>query len=480
MTNSAKLFSALAFACLLSIPGCASKPASKSDRDQPSKIQDPEPSASKSGWDLLPEILNRIKAPTFPDRAFDITKFGAVADGETDCTGAIRKAIARCHNAGGGRVVVPGNGTYRTGPIHLKSNVNLVVSKGATLSFSDRFMDYLPPVLVRLEGVECMSLSPLIYANNCENIAVTGKGTLLGNGKAWWDWRKSKGRPYRAMNSQVKKWGQEGTPVAERVAARENFHWCPTFIAPYNSRNILIEGVTLIDGPFWNVVPVYCENVTVRGLTIRNHGPNGDGCNPDSSRYVLIEDCVFDTGDDCIAIKSGRNNDGRRVGRPSEYIVIRNCKMKDGHGGVVMGSEMSGDVRHVYAENCEMDSPNLDRALRIKTNSVRGGTVEHVYMRNVKIGRVKRAVFRVNFLYGEKDSGEFTPVVRNVHLENVTCERSREAVRIEAYERSPVTNVTLKNCTFNKVRKPSILKHVKNFTVENVTIGGKKVDNQLR
>ncbi len=432
-----------------------------------------------SGWDQLPAILEHIKAPEFPDRDFDVTNFGAKADGKTDCSDAIKKAIAKCHEARGGRVLVPGNGTYLTGPIHLKSNVNLEVAKGATLLFSDNFTDYLPPVLIRWEGEECYSYSPLIYANNCENIAVTGEGTLNGNGKTWWDWRKSDGEPYRAANNIKKEWCESKKPVAERILAKKDFHWCPTFIAPYNSKNILIEGLTLIDGPFWNVVPVYCENVTVRNLTIRNHGPNGDGCNPDSCKYVLIEGCVFDTGDDCIAIKSGKNTDGRRVNRPSEYIVVRNCKMIDGHGGIVMGSEMTGGVRNVYAEDCEMDSPNLDRALRIKTNSVRGGTVENVYMRNVNVGQVGEAVFKVNFQYGEKDTGDFTPAVRNINLENVTCNKSEYGLLLNAYERSPVTGINIKNCSFNNVEKGNILNHVKGLKVDNLKINGKPVDDNL-
>jgi polygalacturonase len=435
--------------------------------------------APNGGWEQLPGILKNIKTPTFPDRDFDITQFGAKADGKTDCTEAIKKAIAKCHEAGGGRVLVPAGGTYYTGPIHLKSNVHLEVSKGAALLFSDNFMDYLPPVLIRWEGEECYSLSPLIYANNCENIAVTGRGILQGNGETWWNWRKSEGEPYRAANNVKKEWSQSKKPVAERILAKKNFHWCPTFISPYNSKSILIDGLTLIDGPFWNVHPVYCRSVIVRNLTIRNQGPNGDGCNPDSCQYVLIEGCLFDTGDDCIAIKSGKNEDGRRVNRPSEYIVVRNCTMKEGHGGVVMGSEMTGGVRSVYAEDCEMDSPNLDRALRIKTNSVRGGTVENVYMRNVKVGQVADAVFKVNFLYGEKDTGAFTPTVRNINMENVICNKSKYGVRIDAYERSPVSGLHLKNCRFMDVHEGNILNHVKDVKVDNVKINGKLVDDNL-
>lgn len=426
-------------------------------------------SQPRVGWERLPEILGRIKAPVFPDRDFDITDFGAAGDGKTKCTEAFDKAIKACHQAGGGRVVVP-EGIFLTGPIHLRSNVCLEVGKGATILFSDRFEDYLPAVLIRWEGRECYNLSPLIYANGCRNIAVTGRGTLDGQGKAWWSWRKGSGDPYRKSNNQNAKWARENVPLAKRVQGGKDFHWCPTFISPVKCQNVLIEGLTIIDGPFWNVHPLYCENVTVRNLTIINHGPNGDGCNPDSCRDVLIEDCYFDTGDDCIAIKSGRNNDGRRVNIPSENIVVRRCKMKDGHGGVVMGSEMSGGVRNVFIEDCTMDSPNLDRALRIKTNSVRGGFVENVYMRNVSIGQVGDAVLKINFYYGEKDTGQFTPRVRNINMENVTSKKSKYGLLIQAYERAPVTDIRIKNCSFQNVDKPNVLEGVKNVRFNNVKI----------
>ena len=177
---------------------------------------------------------------------------------------------------------------------------------------------------------------------------------------------------------------------------------------------MLIEGVTFTNSPMWIINPVLCENVTVRGVTVDSHGPNNDGCDPESCRNVLIEDCVFDTGDDCIAIKSGRNADGRRIGVPSENIIIRDCQMKDGHGGVVLGSEMSGGIRNVFVENCEMDSPNLDRAIRLKSNSLRGGYLENLFVRNVKVGQVADAVVRINLNY-DKDRGEHPPTVRE-HL----------------------------------------------------------------
>ncbi|MDD5063049.1 MAG: glycosyl hydrolase family 28 protein, partial [Candidatus Marinimicrobia bacterium] len=200
--------------------------------------------------------------------------------------------------------------------------------------------------------------------------------------------------------------------------------------------------------------------------------PNNDGCNPESCRNVLIKDCYFDTGDDCIAIKSGRNGDGRRIKVPSENIIIQGCRMKDGHGGVVIGSEMSGDVRNIFAENCIMDSPNLDRALRIKTNSLRGGVVENIYMRDVTVGVVSDAVVRIYFYYAEGDVGQYTPVVRNVYIENVSSKQSKYALLLEGYERSPIANVQLKNCRFDGVKKSSIIKNVRDLNMKDVYING--------
>jgi polygalacturonase len=210
-------------------------------------------------------------------------------------------------------------------------------------------------------------------------------------------------------------------------------------------------------------------------MKVSSLGPNNDGCDPECCKNVLIKNCDFSTGDDCIAIKSGRNNDGRRVNVPSENIVIQDCRMNDGHGGVVIGSEVSGSVRNVYAENCVMDSPNLDRALRIKTNSVRGGIVENVFMRNIKIGQVTEAVILVSFKYQEGDTGKFTPIVRNIYVSNVTSEKSNYGLFLDAYERSPVTNVVIENCKFNGVKNNNLLSFTKDLTFKEFYINGKLV-----
>ncbi|MCS7337322.1 MAG: glycoside hydrolase family 88 protein [Verrucomicrobiae bacterium] len=430
----------------------------------PMKIEG-NPALSKEGWALVPEILARIKPPVFPDRDFVITDYGAVGDGKTDCTKAIARAIEACHKAGGGRVVVP-PGNYHTGPIRLLSNVNLHVAEGATLLFSTNTTDYLPPVLTRWEGLELYNYSPLIYAYGQENIAVTGKGTLDGRGEPWWPWKgRWKNRQDWANNPQQQKSARDrlieqarnNVPVSQRVYG-EGDYLRPNLFAPHSCRNVLVEGVRVLNSPMWHLNPVLCTNVIIRNVTIIGHGPNNDGCNPESCTDVLIEGCYFDTGDDCIAIKSGRNEDGRRIGIPSSNIVIRRCTMRDGHGGVVIGSEISGGCKNVFAEDCEMDSPNLDRVLRFKSNAVRGGVVENVYMRNVKVGQVARAVLEIDFLYEEGTNGMFMPVVRNVVMENISVQRTPRVLYVVGFPGAEIKNVRIYNSVFRQVEQDDVVK----------------------
>ncbi len=427
--------------------------------------------AFATGWESVPEILSRIKPPQFPAKDFVITDYGAVAGGTNDCTEAIRKAITAGHAAGGGRVVVPA-GLFLTGAVHLKSNVNLHIAEGATLKFSPDPAKY-PVVFTRWEGIECMNYSPLIYGFEQENIAVTGKGVLDGSAslETWWGWNNKAERPTKQVTARKKliEMGEKGVPVEQRVFGEGSF-LRPNFIQPYRCRNVLIEGITINNSPMWEIHPVLCTNVTVRGVTIVTHGSNNDGCNPESCRDVLIEDCLFDTGDDCIAIKSGRNNDGRRVNVPSENIIVRNCTMKDGHGGVVMGSEISGHCRNVFVENCKMDSPNLDRALRFKNNAVRGGIIENVFMRNCEVGRVAEAVLTIDLLYEEGTNGPHRPIVRNIALERVNSTSSPRVMHIAGFPGAVIDNVRFSDCTFRGVNAAEKLSGAGTITFYNVTI----------
>jgi polygalacturonase len=431
------------------------------------------PGAARIGWDSVPAIMARIRPPKFPARDFNITNFGAIADGKSDSTEAIRKAIAACNAAGGGRVVIPA-GTFLTGAIHLKSNVNLHVSEGATLKFSTDPQKYLPIVYTRFEGTECMNYSPLIYAFEQTNIAITGRGTLDGSAsnENWWAWarRKEGGEaPARASVRKLLDFGERGVPLKDRVFGKGEY-LRPSFIQPYRSHNILIEGIQIINSPMWEVHPVLSTNITVRGVKISTHGPNNDGCDPESSRDVLIEDCVFDTGDDCIAIKSGRDNDGRRVNVPSENIIVRNSTMKDGHGGVVMGSECSGGIRNVFIENCHMDSPNLERALRFKSNARRGGFAENVFMRNVEVGRVKESILTIDFMYETGPNGPYKPIVRNVTLENVRSASSPRVMWIASFPGAVIDNVNLVDCVFRGVDASEVVQASGTISFKNVTI----------
>ncbi len=410
-------------------------------------------------------MLARIRPPHFPERDFPIVRYGAREGGREMATPAIAAAIAACSAAGGGRVTVP-PGRFLTGAIHLKSNVDLHLEEGATLLFSNDPKHYLPLVYTRFEGTECMNYSPLIYAWEQTNIAITGSGVLDGQADAdhWWP-MKSQARRVELVAA-----ADRDVPVRARVFG-EGAALRPNFFQPYRSTNILVEGVSIRRSPMWELNPVLCRNVTVRNVKISSHGPNNDGCDPECSTDVLIEGCDFDTGDDCIAIKSGRNRDGRRVGAACENVIVRNCRMRDGHGGVSIGSEVSGGVRNVFMENNRMDSPHLERALRIKTNSWRGGVLENFVFRNNTVGEVAEAVIDVDFYYPEGPAGPtgggFRPVMRNVVVENVTSERSKYALYLRGYPDAPIGGVRVAGCTFRNVAQADVIENVTALELEN-------------
>lgn len=395
----------------------------------------------------FPEII----IPDIPNKIYNIVDYGAESGGTKDCSQAIREAIHEASNQGGGIVVIP-EGEWLTGPIHLESNINLFLDEGAKVLFSQVFTDYLPAVLWRHEGIEVYSYSPFIYANEKSNIAITGKGIFEGRGKAWWDYRRTDNQTfYYGAVKVLQQMGEDGVPVEERVFDSLGYKFLPPpFVVPFRCKNVWIEGVTFRYGAFWTIVPTYCENVVIRNLSVETNGeygdtPNGDGINPSSSKNILIENCILDTGDDCIAIKSGKNRDGRRVNIPTENIVVRNVTGFRGHGGVVIGSEMSGGVKNLFAYDCNFNG--TDRMIRLKAERGRGGYVKNAWYENMRADTIEREAIRLNLLYHgdrlpEKPVDETTPVFENINIKNITCTFSkRNAIQIVGIPEMPIKDV---------------------------------------
>lgn len=414
-----------------------------------------------TAWAQLPAILSHIKSPEFPPREFPVTKYGAVAGGVTDCTEAFRNAIDACNAAGGGVVVVSG-GIFLTGPIHLKSNVDLCVKRGATIRFSADPKAYLPVVFARYEGTEVMNYSPLLYALEQTNIAITGDGTLDGQGTNWHSW-KSFDDPARLVRM-----ASRGVPVEQRIFG-DGHHLRPNFVVPIRCQNVLIQDIHIVDSPMWVLNPVYCTNVTVQNVTVDTKGPNTDGCDPDSCADVLIRHCDFSDGDDCIAIKSGRDRDGQKISIPSRDIVIENCHFKAGHGGVAIGSETSGGVRDVFAENCRFDSTNLEMAIRLKTNPARGGYIEGVYVRDCVIKTAQIGI-DMTLRYGSSGAinGDAVPVIRNIDIRNTTFKKlTKRPVFIEGWsESAPISNVSIINCRFPQAPEKSYVTNATDIVMD--------------
>jgi polygalacturonase len=387
-----------------------------------------------------PFAMASLERPHFPDLVLDVRDFGAKPDGTTKNTDAIRRTVDALVARGGGTLLVP-EGRWLTGPIHLASNIRLYVAERAEILFSQDFTDYLPPVFTRWEGLELYNYSPLIYAKDCTNVAIVGPGKLDGQGKAWWSWKGTQ----KIAAAKAYELATSGTPVKDRVFGTVG-GLRPSFIQTVGCKNVLIEGVTITNGPMWTIHPLYSENVIIRKVKVLTEGPNNDGIDPDSCRNMLIEDSSFSTGDDCIVIKSGLNEDGWRVGRPSENIVVRRVKGELGHGGVVIGSEMSGSVRNVFVDDCEFKG--TDRGLRIKSMRGRGGVVENVFYQNVKHENLRLMVVELTTFYGSSTLVPRTqtpPTFRGIHIRNVTGQGAKQAMEIVGLPEAPIQNVDIEN-----------------------------------
>ena len=427
-------------------------------------------------------------AITLKAERVDMLKSGAKADGKTLNTTLINHTVDRLSQAGGGTLFFPA-GTYLTGAIRLKSNITLELEAGATLLFSDNFDDYLPFMEVRHEGVMMKSFSPLISAMDAENITIKGEGTLDGQGKAWWteffriyvDLEKN---GMRELNKYQPLWERENDVEALYAETNEDWHgtlkrrfFRPPFIQPVRCRRVRIEGVKIINSPFWTVNPEFCDNVVVTGVTIRNvPSPNTDGINPESCRNVHISDCHISVGDDCITLKSGRDAQARRLGVPCENITITNCTMLSGHGGVVIGSEMSGSVRKVTISNCVFDG--TDRGIRIKSTRGRGGVVEDIRVSNIIMSNIKREAVVLNLKYSEmpvEPMSERTPLFRDISISGLTAVGVKTPVKIVGLEEAPVTDIILRDINVKNAREKCIFENCERIRLTDVIVNGKEV-----
>lgn len=402
-----------------------------------------------------------IVAQYATSKTYDIKKLGADATGKKSCTELINKTIEKAAEEGGGTIYFPA-GTYLTATIEMKSNITLHIESGATLRFSDTFEDYLPFVKIRWEGTVMNTLSPLIYAHDADNLTITGRGTLDGNGFKWWAWEaetrkilKENGGKLPTKNQLQQMWEEanQDLEVSDYYkGSLERRMFRPPFIQFYECSNIMIENVKIINSPFWTINPAFCDNVVVHGVTINNpdknpKGPNTDGINPTSCRNVRISDCFISVGDDCVTIKSGRDADGRKYGKACENITITNCVMLSGHGGVVIGSEMSGGVKRVTISNCVFDG--TDAGIRLKASRGRGGVVEQIRVDNIVMRNIQRNAFIFDLFYDKTSKvepvSERTPVFRNIHLSNISGREIKQIGYINGIEEMPVQNLSFNN-----------------------------------
>jgi polygalacturonase len=425
-------------------------------------------SASCAADQAADRIVRSIKRPRIPQRDFLVTAFGAVGDGVSDNTAAFAAAIAAASAKGGGRVVVPA-GNWATGPVRLRSRIELHLADGATVLFSTDPAAYLPAVYSRWQGIELMNYSPLIYAYGEHDVAVTGNGVLDGQASAanWWAWKKPGDADFPAFEATV----NAGLPVAQRDGTK--YHFRPAFFEPYGCDRVLIEGVTIRNSPFWHLHPTLCRDVSVLGVTVTSNGPNTDGCDPESCDGVLIDGVSFDVGDDCVAIKAGRNTDGRRVNVPCQNVVIQNCSFANGHGGITIGSEMTGGVREVYARDLTMTSTGLAAGHRLKTNSVRGGFIESSHVYRVQVSAIGGPLLLIDYTYGEGDTGGYPPTVSDIFLSDWNVASAVQGWNIQGYAADPVGRVVLDTVTVNgPITKPNVALYVSDLRLANVTIDG--------
>ena len=405
---------------------------------------------------------------------YDVTKYGAKKDSSAKATRSIKRAIEAASKAGGGTVFFPA-GKYLTGPIHLKSNITILIDAGAELHFSDDFDDYLPMVESRYEGVDVKSFSPLFYANRAENIAITGRGTINGHGKKWWDFVEG----YREGQARSK-WqllfdsNNKNILLPDDPKQMKRGFLRPPFIQTMYCKNVLIEGITIVNSPFWTVNPEFSENVTIHAVSIYNPpSPNTDGINPESCKNVHISNCHISVGDDCITIKSGKDIPGRTKASAAENYTITNCTMLRGHGGVVIGSEMSGGVKNIVISNCIFDG--TDRGIRIKTARGRGGIVEDIRVDNIIMKNIRDQAVVMDMEYAKvnvEPVSSRTPQFRNIRFSNITA-FTKQALFINGLAEMPVSQISFTDVVF-EAETGVVIKNASDVIFNQVRVNVKK------
>lgn len=422
-------------------------------------------------------VLCETARPRIPRRDFLVTDYGAVGDGVTDNTAAIAATIAAASHCGGGRVVLPadsatGTASYYTGPIHLQSRIELHVPAGVTVLFSTDPADY-PLVYTRWQGIECFNYSPNVYAYGATDIAITGDGTLNGQASTsnWWAWKALETPGWNVLQA----YANDDVPVTTRILGT-GYYLPPTMIEPYNCERVLLQGVTFVNSPFWHLHPTLSQDVIVEGVTIGpTSGPNTDGIDPESCTRVVIDHCTISAGDDCIAIKAGRNADGRRVNVPSTNLVIQNTQCANGHGGVTIGSEMTGGVSHVYGRDLVFSSTQLQAGHRLKTNSVRGGYIEDSNIFRVDAPIIGGPALIIDYTYGEGDTGTYYPDVTDINLLYWNVGSATAAWDIIGYTEDHVGTVRLEEFTLADQTAANTLEFIDDLVLVDVTIDGSPV-----
>lgn len=414
-------------------------------------------------WNTVAAAIARLEPPRIPDRTMR-----AELPAGGDALPALTAAIAACHAAGGGRVVV-GRGLHPLhGPLLLRDRIELHLEDGCELRFSGEPADFLPPVVQRWEGTEVVSHAPLISARGASDIAITGSGVIDGQGhRAFALWQPLQKPDQERLRDQ----GRDGVPVAERVYGAGT-RLRPSLFQPLGCRRVLLAGVTLRDSPFWCIHPTYCHEVTVRDVTVDSLNHNNDGCDPDSCADVLIEGCTFRTGDDAIAIKSGRDQDGWRVGRPTERVLVRGCQLSSRINGVCIGSEMSGGVRHIFVERCRL--PEVSSALYLKGNRDRGGVIEDVFMRDLEVGTAAATLVRCEPNYHSHRGGVCPPAMRRIRIEDVRCSAAGTyGFYLDGDPALPLAQVVLRRIAIGAAANPGWLRHAREVHLEDVTLAGR-------